>query len=63
MMIGGSTTSLLSLLNEMDYNKYDVDLICLDNKGALYDMIPKMVSNLYVALDTGKNARIKVTAP
>lgn len=59
MMIGGSTTSLLSLLNEIDYNKYDVDLICLDDKGALYDMIPKMVSNLYVALDTGKNARIK----
>ena len=59
MMIGGSTTSLLSILNEINYDAYEVDLICLDLKGALYEMIPEKVSHVYAALETGKSARIK----
>ena len=43
MNIGGSTTSLLSILNRMDYDKYEVDLILNQNTGVLFDMIPSEV--------------------
>lgn len=43
MGIGGSTTSLLSLLNEIDYNKYEVDLQLYENKGVYLDQIPDKV--------------------
>lgn len=59
MMIGGSTTSLLSILNEINYDEYNVDLICLDAKGALYEMIPERVSHTYAALETGDSMQIK----
>ena len=44
MMMGGSTTSLLSILNELDYSKYSVDLLLLQ-KGVeqLVEEIPKQV--------------------
>lgn len=44
MFIGGSTTSLLSLLNELDYSKVDVDLLLADNHGELMSMIPNTVN-------------------
>ena len=46
MFIGGSTTSLLSLLNELDYSKADVDLLLADNHGELMSMIPGSVNVL-----------------
>ncbi|KAA0958753.1 glycosyltransferase [Planococcus sp. ANT_H30] len=46
MMIGGSTTSLLSILNLFDYSKYEVDLILGINDGPLYNMIPSEVNIL-----------------
>ena len=58
-MIGGSTTSLLSILGALDYSKYEVDLICLSDEDPLYDMIPDKVSNKYIALETGKKAKFK----
>lgn len=50
MMIGGSTTSLLSVLNRLDYNKYDVDLLLNSHTGELLDMIPAKVNLLPPAL-------------
>ena len=46
MMIGGSTTSLLSILNRLDYSKYDVDLLLNLHSGDLLDKIPKEVNLL-----------------
>lgn len=50
MMIGGSTTSLLSVLNRLDYNKYDIDLLLNSHTGELLDMIPAKVNLLPPAL-------------
>lgn len=46
MMIGGSTTSLLGLLNELDEVRYDVDLALYDHSGVLMDYIPNHVKVL-----------------
>ncbi len=46
MMLGGSTTSLLSLLNTIDYDRYDVDLILYKNEGEYLNDIPKQVNLL-----------------
>lgn len=46
MVIGGSTTSLLSLLNCLDYTRYSVDLQLYDNHGELQDQINKNVNIL-----------------
>lgn len=47
MMLGGSTTSLLSILNELDYSKYSVSLLLLE-KGdeELFKEIPESVQIL-----------------
>lgn len=50
MAIGGSTTSLLSILNLIDYNKYEVDLLLNFNVGELLDLIPKEVNLLPPAM-------------
>ena len=44
MVIGGSTTSLLSILDNIDYEKYEVDLLLLDEKGELHKNIHQMVN-------------------
>lgn len=46
MMIGGSTTSLLSILNTIDYEEYDVDLLLYRNSGELVNFIPEKVNLL-----------------
>ncbi|MBN1398749.1 MAG: glycosyltransferase [Bacteroidetes bacterium] len=46
MAIGGSTTSLLSILNSIDYTRYDVDLLLYYNQGPLFNQIPKQVNIL-----------------
>lgn len=43
MVIGGSTTSLLSLLNCLNYREYKVDLQLYNNNGELQDQINKNV--------------------
>lgn len=50
MMIGGSTTSMLSILNRLDYSKYEVDLLLNSHTGELLDMIPAQVNLLPPAL-------------
>lgn len=49
MNIGGSTTSLLSILNRLDYSKYNVDLLLNENRGDLLSEIPAQVNLLPAA--------------
>lgn len=49
MMMGGSTTSLLGLLNCIDINKYEVDLQLYKNEGVLFNSIPKYINVLQEA--------------
>ena len=46
MIVGGSTTSLLSLMNSLDPQKYDIDLQLYKNEGPLLDALPKHVNLL-----------------
>jgi len=46
MIIGGSTTALLSLLNCLDPDKYEIDLQLFRNEGPLLDVIPEHVNLL-----------------
>ena len=46
MIVGGSTTSLLSLFNEIDYNQYNVDLLLFEKGGVLDSQIPSEVNIL-----------------
>lgn len=41
---GGAERVLINLLNQIDFNEYDVDLILLMNKGKLWSNIPKQVT-------------------
>lgn len=50
MMIGGSTTSLLSILNNIDYTEYEVDLLLMNSNGELINLIPSSVNILPEAL-------------
>ncbi|NPD92798.1 glycosyltransferase [Xylanibacter muris] len=53
LSIGGSTTSLLSLLNELDTKKYKVDLLLRD-KGTYDFMIPQSVNVLPYLISSDK---------
>ena len=44
MEIGGAETSLISLLQSLDYKKYKVDLLLLNKEGDLLKFIPKEVN-------------------
>lgn len=46
MIVGGSTTSLLSLLNELDYRRFEVDLLLYERGGVLEDQVPPEVKIL-----------------
>lgn len=54
MAIGGSTTSLLSILNLIDYKKYEVDLLLGENRGELFSSIPSKVNVLKQALPSSQ---------
>lgn len=44
--IGGAETSLIGLLQSLDYSKYDVDLFVHSHRGELMEFIPKEVNLL-----------------
>ena len=44
MRSGGAEKSLLTVLTLLDYEKYDVDLICFRHDGLFFDKIPKKVN-------------------
>ncbi|MEL3960601.1 glycosyltransferase [Lysinibacillus endophyticus] len=50
MVTGGSTTSLLSILNNMDYSLYKVDLLLMRHGGDLFESIPQQVNILPPAI-------------
>lgn len=52
--IGGAEKSLLTILNLINYDKYEVDLFLFNHTGAFMDMIPKQVNVLQI----NKNYRI-----
>ena len=59
MMIGGSTAALLSLLHNLDPEKYESDLQLFRKQGPLLDMIPEWVTILPEAeLYKGARGRI-----
>ena len=49
MVVGGSTTSLLSILDNFDYSKYEVSLLLLDTNGDLQHLINPNVRILQVS--------------
>ncbi len=51
MMLGGSTTSLLSFMNCINTEKYDVELQLYRNTGDLYDLIPEHIKVLPQAFE------------
>lgn len=60
MMVGGSTTSLLSLLNELPADKYDVDLLLLYGGGMYMNEIPPNVHVLPFATGTNLGLNLKL---
>ena len=46
LQIGGSTTSLISLLNNIDYQQFDVDLLLYRNSGDFDCKLPKELNIL-----------------
>lgn len=46
LRIGGAEKSLLTILNLIDYTKYDVDLFLFSHTGEFFNMIPKEVNIL-----------------
>ena len=57
---GGTTTSLISLLHNIDYKSYEVDLILLRQKGEFLQHIPSQVNLLEPALLEGSNLKDKL---
>lgn len=46
MNMGGAERSLINLLNEFDYNRYEVDLFLISKNGGFLNQIPKQVNLL-----------------
>lgn len=46
LMLGGSTTSLISLLKSIDYNHFEVDLVLYRNRGEYFNDLPIQVNVL-----------------
>lgn len=57
---GGTTTALISLLNQMDYTKYDVDLILMRKQGEFIQFVPKEVNILPPGLKERGNFTDKI---
>lgn len=57
MFLGGSTTSLLSLLNTIDLNKYEIDLIMYKNQGDFMSDLPRGI-NVLPSAEIYKNTKL-----
>lgn len=58
LMMGGSTTSFISLLNSIDYNNYEVDLILYNKRGTYLKDIPVHVNVLKEAAIYPANSKL-----
>ena len=54
MRIGGAEKSLLTILDKIDYKKFDVDLFLFNHSGELLKFIPKNVNILNESEDYKK---------
>ncbi|ETI67565.1 glycosyltransferase [Neobacillus vireti] len=52
LQTGGVEKSLLTLLSDIDYDKYEVDLLLFDHSGVLYNQVPKEVRILPPLFET-----------
>ena len=52
--IGGAEKSLVTLLSQLDYSKYDVDLFLFHQKGEFMSLIPEEVNLLDIPKDFNK---------
>ena len=43
MMLGGSTTSLISFIKNLNFDEFDVDLQLFENNGKYIDYIPENI--------------------
>ncbi|MFF2755788.1 glycosyltransferase [Psychrobacillus sp. NPDC058041] len=59
LFLGGSTTSLISILNSIDYSKYNVDLVLYRKNGVYLKSIPKEVNILNEVCKNNKNNFLK----
>lgn len=60
MIVGGSTTALIGLLNAIDKTRYEVDLVLYKNEGKLFGFIPKDIHILPEAFTcSGKRGIVK----
>lgn len=57
MIIGGTTSALLSLLDNLDYEYYEVDLILFFSGGEFFDQIPTNV-NVTILIPDEKSERL-----
>ena len=57
--VGGGEKSLVSLLNQMDYSKYNVDLFLIKKEGLFLKMIPPEVN----VLNTPDDLKIFLEGP
>ena len=57
--IGGIETALINLLNNMDYGKYDVDLILEKKEGLLLDRLNKNVNVIEYRVSSNKNIFVR----
>ncbi|MEH7439017.1 glycosyltransferase [Neobacillus drentensis] len=52
LQTGGVEKSLITLLTDLDYEKYEVDLLLFDHSGVLYNQVPKEVKILPPLFET-----------
>ena len=57
--VGGIETSLVNLLNNIDYDKYNVDLMLEKNRGSLLNKIPNNVKVFEYRVSENKNVFIR----
>lgn len=60
LKIGGVEKSLADLLSHLDYEKYDVDLLLLEDKGDYLRQIPKDVNVLFIDTTKAYGSFLKV---
>lgn len=56
---GGAEKSLLSLLNHLDYSKYEVEIVTVKKEGALKNLIPSKVTFTHLELEVSIFTKLK----
>ena len=51
--VGGAEKSLLTILENIDYKKYNVDLFLFRHSGTFMNLIPKEYDRIYIVMFRG----------